>query len=103
MFYRAANGATYTQLTHSYQRYVDLSDHLTNGCAILCGRSNQRATQLVIDGGSTPTQYDRHWTWYRILFPVRSSSPTDRSAESAPSSARAVLLANHLPHKVPAP
>jgi hypothetical protein len=79
MFHGAAGGVKYTQLAHRYQRYVDLSDHLTSGCAILWGRSDKRATDLVLDEGRTPSPYDRHWTFYRVVFPVQPQSRPDDS------------------------
>ena len=37
-FHKAAGGEVYTGLTHAYQPYLDLTDHLRTGRAILLGR-----------------------------------------------------------------
>jgi len=80
MYHKAAGGVSYTQLTNRYQWYVDLTDHLTSGCAILWGRSEQRATELLLNGDRASDAYDQHWTFYRILFPVQqAASPNERS------------------------
>jgi hypothetical protein len=70
MFYQAAGGHRYTGLTHRYQPYLDLSEHLRMGQAILVGRSTTPATTLLCDGQSQQQLTDRHWTFYRIIFPV---------------------------------
>jgi hypothetical protein len=70
MFYQAAGGRRYTGLTHRYQPYLDLSEHLRMGQAILVGRTTTPATTLLRDGQSQQPLTDRHWTFYRVVFPV---------------------------------
>ncbi len=70
MFYQAAGGRRYTGLTHRYQPYLDLSEHLRTGQAILVGRSARPATTLLRDGQSQAELTDRQWTFYRIVYPV---------------------------------
>jgi hypothetical protein len=70
MFYQAAGGHRYTGLTHRYQSYLDLSEHLRMGQAILVGRSTTPAATLLCDGQSQQQLTDRHWTFYRVIFPV---------------------------------
>jgi hypothetical protein len=78
MFYGAAEGRLYTRLSHRYQRFVDLSDHITIGRAVLVGRAEQPAAELVRDGQPL-NGGDQRWTFFRVIFPVtqgkRSSSP----------------------------
>ena len=50
MFYSAAKGRSYTNLRHSHQSFIDLSDHLARGRAILVGRTKQPAVQMTFDG-----------------------------------------------------
>jgi hypothetical protein len=71
MFYRAAGGSTYTGLTHRYQPQLDLSDHLRAGRAILVGRGSAPASRWLRDGQSLTANYDRHWAFYRLVFPVQ--------------------------------
>jgi hypothetical protein len=70
MFYQAAGGRKYTGLTHRYQPYLDLSEHLRMDRAILVGRGPGPATTLQRDGESQEEMTDRHWTIYRVVFPV---------------------------------
>jgi len=71
MFYGAAGGESYTGLTHRYQPYVDLSEHRRIDRAILVGRGAAPSSQLMRDGQSLGEYCDRHWTFYRLVFPVR--------------------------------
>jgi hypothetical protein len=70
MFFEAAEGDAYTKLTHQFQRSLDLSDHLRGGRAILVGRGPELASELTRGGSSLRDNYDRHWAFYRLLFPV---------------------------------
>ncbi len=70
MFYEAAEGDTYTKLTHRYQSTIDLSDHLRGGRAILVGRGSNPASELSRGSASLTNNYDRHWAFYRLIFPV---------------------------------
>ncbi|MEO8494966.1 MAG: hypothetical protein ABI614_07840 [Planctomycetota bacterium] len=70
LFHGVAGGDKYTQLHHRYQSYVDLSQHLTNGRAILFGRAERPASEIELDGQSAGEHYDRRWTFYRVVFPV---------------------------------
>jgi len=82
MFHGAAGGDDYTSLTHRYQNYLDLSDHLQSGRAILLGRASEPGRTLEIDGADDPPG-DR-WTFCRVLFPV-SRTParaTDNEART---------------------
>jgi hypothetical protein len=71
MLHEAAGGESYTGLTHRYQPYVDLSEHRRIGRAILVGRGAAPTSQLLRDGQSLGDYCDRHWTFYRLVFPVR--------------------------------
>ncbi len=70
MFYGAADGEAYTKLTHRYQSNIDLSDHLRGGRVILVGRGPKPASELSRGDASLMANYDRHWTFYRLIFPV---------------------------------
>lgn len=70
MFHEAAGGESYTGLSQRYQPFVDLSDHLRTGRAVLVGRSKAPASRLVRDGQPMAESYDRHWTYFRVVFPV---------------------------------
>jgi len=78
MCYEAAGGRSYTGLTHRYQPYVDLSEHLRTGRAILVGRAAAPASQLMREGRSLADDCDRHWTFYRLVFPVRKQEGNPR-------------------------
>jgi len=74
MFFKAAGGENYTGLAHRYQPYVDLSEHLRLGRAILVGRASAPATTLLLDDEPTDAEYGQRSTFCRVVFPV------DRSA-----------------------
>jgi hypothetical protein len=83
MFFEAAGGRRYAGVDNEYQRFVDLSDLLADGRAILIGYSrlpgqpaNEKATGAVLLRDGQPlesadgAQADQHWTCYRFVFPV---------------------------------
>ncbi|MCA9145431.1 MAG: hypothetical protein KDB05_21695 [Planctomycetales bacterium] len=76
MFHGVAGGDKYTQLHHRYQNYVDLSEHLTTGRAILLGQAKQPASEIELDGQNAGKSYDQRWTYYRVVFPVDATRVT---------------------------
>lgn len=73
LFFDAAGGSSYTELTHRYQSFTDLSPQLYLSRAVLTGYAETRAGELSRDGESLADHYDpqRQWTFYRIVLPVR--------------------------------
>ncbi|MEQ8791176.1 MAG: hypothetical protein RIC55_33245 [Pirellulaceae bacterium] len=74
MLHDAAGGATYTGLGGDYQSFVDLSAHLGLDRAILLGRVENPAAELLRDGEPMADDYDRRWTYYRIVLPVAAET-----------------------------
>ncbi len=74
MFHDAAGGRTYTNLSHRYQPYVDLSDQIYLGRAVLVGQAVSRETELLRDGQSLDENYERQWTFYRLVLNVTQAS-----------------------------
>ena len=72
MFYAAAGGREYTGLSHAYQPFVDLTDHLQLSRAILVGKVDSLVTPLQIDGQSSEDSYDSANTFVRLIFPVET-------------------------------
>ena len=72
MFHESAGGDRYTELSHRYLSFVDLSHLLKRGRAILLGRGKQRATELQIGDVTAEQQYDQTWAYYRVVFPVQN-------------------------------
>ena len=71
LFHGAARGQSYTGLSHRFQTYLDLSEHLTTGRAVLVGRTRERATQVApADAPCADDDYDQSWTWWRVVLPV---------------------------------
>ena len=64
----AAGGAGYTHLTHRYQPWLDMSDHLNLNRAVLVGRVVKGASRLVV--GGEVVEPDQQWVYYRIVLPV---------------------------------
>ncbi|HUY88145.1 MAG TPA: hypothetical protein VMV10_05400 [Pirellulales bacterium] len=73
-FYDAAGGRRYTGLANRYQEFVDLSDHLELGQAILWGVTSERPTELENEGKPLAGASQRHWTFYRFVLPLESKS-----------------------------
>ncbi len=73
MFHGVAGGDKYTHLQHRYQAYLDLSEHLSIGRAILLGRAEQPASEISLNGQTAAASYDQRWTFYRVVFPVDAS------------------------------
>jgi len=71
MFYKAAKGRSYTRLSHRYQGFLDMSDHLAMGRAILTGRAAQPSSQISLNGDPQSDNYDSRWTFYRLVIPVK--------------------------------
>ena len=68
MFHEAAGGARYTRLTHRYQSWLDMSDHLNLNRAVLVGRVAKGASRLLVGGDVIVP--DQQWVYYRIVLPV---------------------------------
>ncbi|HZL87718.1 MAG TPA: hypothetical protein VFB96_05025 [Pirellulaceae bacterium] len=71
MFHESARGRSYTNLTHLYQGYLDMTPRVRNGRAILVGRIAQGVTQLSVDGKPLAAGSQAEpWTWVRLVLPV---------------------------------
>jgi hypothetical protein len=83
MFHEAARGRSYTGLTHRYQPYIDLTEHVRLGRAVLAGRAPWPMTQLT--SGGQPLAHESGQTtltFFRIVFPVQPYEGSDRGRES---------------------
>jgi hypothetical protein len=74
MFHEAAGGRGYTDLNQQYQQFIDLSEHLHLGRAVLVGRVAQPGIRVKAGSEVLTDQADRQWTWYRLVFPVEYSA-----------------------------
>ena len=70
MFYAAAGGESYVELTHRYQPYLDLTTALRTGRAILVGLCKQPLSDLRDREHSLAGEASEHWTFVRVIFPV---------------------------------
>ena len=77
MFYKSANGKTYTSLSHRFQPQVDQSNLLQTDRAILLGRLEQpwAAVQVALSDATPESQplevqQDMDRVWCRIAIPV---------------------------------
>lgn len=75
MFYDAGGGRRYTGLANRYQEFIDLSDHLDLGQAILWGATTERPSELENDNQPLADASERRWTFYRFVLPLESKSP----------------------------
>jgi hypothetical protein len=81
MFYEAAGGRHYTRLWNDYQNFVDLSELLKAGRAILVAQTptpaseGHQGAELLRGGRSLAGSQDQHGTIYRFVFPVKRERP----------------------------
>jgi hypothetical protein len=75
MFYDAGGGRRYTGLANRYQEFIDLSDHLDLGQAILWGATTERPSELTNDDKPLADASERRWTFYRFVLPLEPKSP----------------------------
>jgi hypothetical protein len=71
--YSLAGGERYTMLAHEYQGFTDLSQLVRLGRAVLVGRAAMPAAQINRDGEKLEAE-GGHWTYFRFVFPVETSS-----------------------------
>jgi hypothetical protein len=76
MFYSAAGGRQFTGLYHRYQAFVDASDLLRTGNAVLVAQAGggPHGARLLGNGQPLGSPDDRHRTVYRFVFPVPEGS-----------------------------
>jgi hypothetical protein len=80
MFYKAIDGQDYARMDNGYQTFVDLSDLLKTGRAILTAEGPDQAgdkyegATLLHDGKPPADPADKHVTLYRFVFPVKQAS-----------------------------
>jgi hypothetical protein len=81
MFYSAINGESYTKMDNAYQSFVDLSDLLKTGRAILTAEGPSQPLEkyqgaaLLRNDKPLAGPQDRHVTLYRFVFPVKREAP----------------------------
>lgn len=71
MFYQASGGKAYTNLSHQYHSFTDMTDQLNLHRAILVGEVDEPGAILKVNGKSALTQYDQTTTVVRILLEVQ--------------------------------
>ena len=76
MFHDAAGGRNYTGLAHRYHAFLDLSDQLRLGRAVLLGSGPAPAAELQDRGRTLADEHRTCRAFYRIVLPVRQSGPS---------------------------
>ena len=71
MFYQASGGMAYTNLSHQYHSFTDMTDQLNLHRAILVGEVDEPGAILKVNGKSALAQYDQTTTVVRILLEVQ--------------------------------
>lgn len=71
MFYQASGGKAYTNLSHQYHSFTDMTDQLNLHRAILVGEVDEPGAILKVNGKSALAQYDQTTTVVRILLEVQ--------------------------------
>ncbi|WP_147274405.1 hypothetical protein [Bremerella cremea] len=77
MFYSAAGGPGFTNLSNRFQSYVDLSSHIHGDRAVLVGKVEQPASQVQIDGAPAAEGDSQTWSYVRIVYPVQRRSDSE--------------------------
>ncbi len=72
MFYDLAGGANYSGLLNRFQSFVDLSNQLNYGRAILVGRGPAAAPMQLNGQPLKDDRMNRHDTVYRFVLPVKN-------------------------------
>ncbi len=72
MFFDAADGRQHTGLSHGYQHFVDCTDLLRAGRAVLVARApaDRPTAALLRDGLPMTDEDNQHVTYYRFVFPI---------------------------------
>jgi hypothetical protein len=68
-FYRAAGGTSYAQLANRYQSFIDISNQLAMGRAVLVAHGDVR-TQLGNGDQPLESAQDQHWSILRIVTDI---------------------------------
>lgn len=77
-----AGGENYTELSNQYQGFVEMSDLVRSGRAVLFARGAKPAAQLLRDGEPIDGAQTESWTFYRFVFPVANQADDERSARN---------------------
>jgi hypothetical protein len=72
-FFDATGGKSYAKLSSRYQAFIDMSNQLYVGRAVLVARATGR-TQLMNGEQALGSAEDQQWTIYRFVTDVRPSS-----------------------------
>ena len=70
MFHESVGGRQFTRLTHGYQPFLDMTEHLYLRRAILFGEVDQVCTKLEIKTDADEIEYDQTMTYVRLVLPV---------------------------------
>jgi hypothetical protein len=70
MFYQASDSRAITGSTDRYQQFLDMSDQLQMGRAVLVGQVQSRGGQILLDEQAPDESEMRNWCWYRYVLPV---------------------------------
>jgi hypothetical protein len=73
MFYQAVGGEGYSKLMNRYQSFVDLTDALKTGRAILVGRGEAPTTKINVTSPSGQATLQQNWVFYRFLLPMNDA------------------------------
>ena len=77
MFYNAAGGQNFTNLSNRFQSYVDLSSHLEGNRAVLVGKVAQTPIEVEVSGQAIPEEQSQTWSFVRIVVPVQKSKSSE--------------------------
>jgi len=70
MWHDAAEGRAYTDLLHRQQRFLDMSDLLASGRAVVVAKVEKPVTELEWDGDEVRDESGRSRTYLRVVYSV---------------------------------
>ena len=74
LFHNSCGGKSYTNMTHGYHEFVDMTSNLSLNRAVLVGRLVDRVSEIGIDGNPAEDLYDQSLTLVRVVLPVERKS-----------------------------
>lgn len=77
MFYNAAGGRNFTNLTNRFQSYVDLSSHIDGNRAVLVGKVDETPVAVDVAGQKTLPEQSQTWSFVRVVVPVQKSKSSE--------------------------
>lgn len=81
LFHKSIGGDEYTGIINDYRGFIDMTELLNAGRAVLFGTADESPVELFDGEEPLPTSGAKRWTWYRCVFPVETARTSTRSSD----------------------